>query len=127
MDTNAYTKTYVERLYEKPVENSKENVKLFIKEFIQAGKDSQIPLDETYLLYADFMKERFPEEKPVTPSLYYKVKTTDYFYKKKGTKNNRAVSLEQLEKDLVRKQIGIYRDMKIIRQITINRKELLRE
>ena len=120
MDTNVI----IERLYEKPIENSKENVKLFIKEFIQAGKDSQIPLDETYLLYADFMKERFPEEKPVTPSLYYRV-TTDYFYKK-GTKNNKAVSLEQLEKDLVRKQTAIYRYMKIIRQITINRKELLR-
>ena len=122
MDTNVI----IERLYEKPVDNTKENVKLFIKEFIQAGKDSQIPLDESYLLYADFMKERFPEEKPVTPSLYYRV-TTDYFYKKKGTKNNKAVSLEQLEKDLVRKQTAIYRDMKIIRQITINRKELLRE
>ena len=55
MDTNVI----IERLYEKPVYNTKENVKLFIKEFIQAGKDSQIPLDETYLLYADFKNKDY--------------------------------------------------------------------
>ena len=70
------------------------------------------------------MKERFPEEKPVTASLYHRV-TTDYFYKKKGTKNNKAVSLEQLEKDLIRKQNAINRDMEVLKRITKNRQELL--
>jgi hypothetical protein len=104
--------------------DSKETVKLFIKEFIQAGKDSQIPLDDTYLIYIDFMRERFPKEKPVTASLFHRV-TTDYFYKKKGTKNNKAVSIEQLEKDLIRKQTAIFRDMQVIKRITENRKLLL--
>ena len=104
--------------------DSKEHVKLFIKDFIQSGKDSQIPLDDTYLIYVDFMKERFPEEKPVTASLYHR-ETTNYFYKKKGTKHNKAVSLEQLKKDLIRKQTAIFRDMKLIERITRNRLELL--
>jgi hypothetical protein len=104
--------------------DSKETVKLFIKEFIQAGKDSQIPLDDTYLIYVDFMRERFPKEKPVTASLYHRI-TTDYFYEKKGTKNNKAVSLEQLKNDLMRKQTAIFRDMEVIERITENRKQLL--
>jgi hypothetical protein len=104
--------------------DSKETVKLFIKEFIQAGRDSQVPLDDTYLIYIDFMRERFPKEKPVTASLYHRI-TTDYFYKKKGTKNNKAVSIEQLERDLMRKQAAIFRDMEVIKRITENRKQLL--
>ena len=118
------TTSATERLYEKHTDNSKENVKLFIKEFIQAGKDYEIPLEDTYLLYINFMKEQFPEEKPVTASLYHRV-TTDYFYKKKGTKNNKAVSLEKLEKDLIRKQNAINRDMEVLKRITKNRQELL--
>ena len=118
------TTSATERLYEKRIDNSKENVKLFIKEFIQAGKDYEIPLEDTYLLYINFMKEQLPDEKPVTASLYHRV-TTDYFYKKKGTKNNKAVSLEQLEKDLIRKQNAINRDMEVLKRITKNRQELL--
>ena len=44
---------------------------------------------------------------------------------KKGTKNNKAVSLEQLEKDLIRKQAAINRDMEVLKRITKNRQELL--
>ena len=53
--------------------------------------------------------------------------TTDYFYKKPGAKNYKAVSIEQMEKDLIRKQTAIYRDMELLKRIKKNRDELLRD
>ena len=52
---------------------------------------------------------------------------TDYFYKKYGAKNNKAVSLEQIKKDLARKQAAIDRDLIILERVTRNREELLNE
>ena len=99
-------------------------VKLFIKEFIQDGKDSNIPLSDTYLMYIDFIKQRFPGQKPITEVSYHRI-TTDYFFKKPGAKNNKAVSLEELEKDLVRRQAAICRDAQLLKRIMKNRQELI--
>ena len=43
--------------------------KMFIKEFIQDGKDCDIPLSDTYIMYIDFMRENFPNEKPISNTL----------------------------------------------------------
>ena len=102
----------------------KDYVKLFIKEFIQEGKDSNIPLSDTYVLYFEFMKQRFPDQKPITEVLYHRI-TTDYFFKKPGAKNTKAVSLEELQKDLARRQTAINRDSELLRRIIKNRNELI--
>ncbi len=106
--------------------NSKQYARMFVKEFIREGKDCNIPLSDTYIIYIDFMRTNFPNEKPITETAYHRI-TTDYFYKKSGSRNNVAVSLEQLEIDLKTKQIAIYRDLEILRKIANNRRELMKE
>ena len=106
--------------------NSKQHVRMFIREFIQEGKDCDIALSDTYVMYVDFMRSRFPNEMPINGPSYHRI-TTDYFYKKSGTKNNKAVSLKQLEKDLKNKQRAIDRDLDTLIKITENRRELLKE
>jgi hypothetical protein len=104
--------------------SSKNYALLFLKDFIEQKRDENIPLGETYLLYVDFMKERFADKPLVTSTLFHRT-TTDYFYKKPGAKNYKAVSLKQMEKDLRTKQIAIHRDMELLKRITRNREELL--
>ena len=99
------------------------HAKIFVKEFIRDGKDRNIPLSETYIMYIDFMRSIYPNEKIITEQSFHRM-TTDYFYKRPGVANNKAVCLEQLERDLIKKQTAIYRDLEILRRITRNRAEL---
>ena len=104
----------------------KQYAKVFIKEFIRDGKDCDVPLNDTYIMYIDFMRNNFPSERPISNTLFHRL-TTDYFYKKCGAKNNKAVSLEQLKKDLEKKQTAINRDLATLQRITKNREQLLKE
>ena len=98
----------------------------FIKEFIENKQDVNIPLSDTYRLYIEFMKERFPE-KPIRTETAFHRMTTDYFYKKPGAKNYKAASLEEMEENLDRKQKAINRDMKLLKRLKENRTRLLLE
>jgi hypothetical protein len=106
------------------INSPKKYALLFLKEFIEQKRDENIPLGETYLFYLEFMKERFPDKQLVTATLFHRM-TTDYFYKKPGAKNYKAVSLEQMEKDLCQKQLAIHRDRELLKRIKKNRDELL--
>ena len=66
--------------------------KMFIKEFIREGRDNEVPLSEIFIMFIDFMREKFPNEKLITSALFHRL-TTNYFFKKCGSKNNTAVSL----------------------------------
>ena len=105
------------------INSTKKYALLFLKEFIEQKRDENIPLGETYLLYIEFMKERFPDKELVTATLFHRM-TTDYFYKKPGAKNYKAVSLEQMEKDLCQKQQAINRDRELLKRIKKNRESL---
>ena len=102
------------------------HAKIFVKEFIRDKKDYNIPLSDTYIMYVDFMRSRYPNEKLITEQSFHRM-TTDYFYKRPGMTNNKAVCLEQLEGDLIKKQTAIYRNLEILRRISKNRAELLNE
>jgi len=41
---------------------AKMNSLVFIRDFIAEGKDQNIPLGETYLLYGEYVKEKFPKD-----------------------------------------------------------------
>lgn len=108
----------------KPVNIAKENALVFIRDFILEGKDENIPLSETYLLYVEYVKGRFPNDPTLSAQVYSRI-TTDYFYKKAGATNRKAISLEQMEKDLKRKLQNIHIALTTVQRIKKNREELL--
>ena len=103
---------------------AKNNSLMFIRDFIAEGKDQNIPLSETYLLYGEYVKEKFPRDPVLSPQAYSRI-TSDYFYKKSGTKNNKAISLDQLEKDLKRKMQNIHNVLITVERVKKNRQDLL--
>ena len=108
----------------KPVNIAKENALVFIRDFILEGKDENIPLSETYLLYVEYVKGRFPNDPKLSAQVYSRM-TTDYFYKKAGASNRKAISLEQMEEDLKRKLQNIHIALSTVQRIKKNREELI--
>jgi hypothetical protein len=108
----------------KPVNIAKENALVFIRDFILEGKDENIPLSETYLLYVEYVKKRFPNDPTLSAQVYSRV-TTDYFYKKAGATNRKAISLEQMEEDLKRKLQNIHIALTTVQRIKKNREDLI--
>ena len=100
----------------KPVNIAKENALVFIRDFILDGKDENIPLSETYLLYIEYVKGRFPNDPKLSAQVYSRV-TTDYFYKKAGASNRKAISLEQMEEDLKCKLQNIHIALTTVQRI----------
>jgi hypothetical protein len=108
----------------KPVNIAKENALVFIRDFILEGKDENIPLSETYLLYVEYVNGKFPNDPKLSAQVYSRM-TTDYFYKKAGTSNRKAISLEQMEEDLKRKLQNIHIALSTVQRIKKNREELI--
>ena len=108
----------------KPVNIAKENALVFIRDFILEGKDENIPLSETYLLYIEYVKGGFPNDPKLSAQVYSRM-TTDYFYKKAGATNRKAISLEQMEEDLKRKLQNIHIALITVQRIKKNREQLI--
>ena len=102
----------------------RQNALVFIRDFILEGKDENIPLSETYLMYVEYVKERFPKDLVLSAQVYSRI-TTDYFYKKAGTTNRKAISLEQMEKELENKLYNINIAMETVKRVRKNREALL--
>jgi hypothetical protein len=105
-------------------DTARTNSLMFIRDFITEGKDENIPLSETYYLYCKYVKEKFPNDPVLSTQTYNRI-TSAYFFKKHGAKNDKAISLSQLEKDLLQKLKNIQTSLKTIGMVKRNRQELL--